>query len=430
MSNFSYISFKVIVRAIHDTLLHRHKYIIGRENLPKAGERQFIVCNHQNTGNDPINIVFAMPLTQRPSFMARANIFQVHPLLTRFLRWLGLVPTYRMGFEGADDLQSNFATIQAVADRANEGHPMVIFPEAGHTQGHYLMRFTTGAVRIAFNTAEQNGWKEDVKIVPTATHYGDYFDVQTDFIWMIAPAISLKPYYEEFQQHKASVMRRLTHQLRDTIQSMMLDEGADDYETKDFLRRSALHQPHHDSIPLPERLKLDKAFIARLLAHPHYAEIIRLATDLRQRLQHIGVTDQCVAQAPSLIRTLGFGLILLLLFPLWVVLLWPHLLCYTLPLLLLRTDRMFTNTYRYAISALVIYPLTALITLLVMGLNFGWWCQAILYILLWGITGKLAWFYYRHLREFLIQVRYHLHSSQLPAIRELRTSISQLLAAK
>lgn len=427
MVDIPYSIFKVYVKLMHDSLLYRKRYIIGMENLPKTDERYFIACNHENTGNDPINIVMGLPYGVKMSAMARADLFKVHPIMTSFIRWIGLVPAYRAGWEGPDGLVNNMASFGEVAKRVNECSPLLICPQAGHTQGHYSERFTTGLARIGFITAEQNGWKEDVKLLPTALVYSDYFDVQTELMWIIRPAISLKPYYEEFQHHKPTVMRKVTRQLFDSIQQAMLDEGLQDYEVRDFLRLTTLNLPDRESMPLPQQLEHDKQFIARLTSHPHYDEIITLASELRQRLQEAGTSEPVVASHPSLAAVTAKALLMLVLAPLWLVCLWPHGLCYSLPLLLLKTDKMFTNTYRLAISVLFLYPLLALVTLLVMGLTWGLWWQAVVWILLWIPTGKLGWLYFKHLRTLKAQVNCLRHRGMMPRIEELRSRLAELL---
>ena len=427
MTDYIYYGFKWYIKQVHDTMLLRRRYVEGMENLPGEGERYFIVCNHQNTGNDPLNIIFALPQKLRMCAMARANLFEIHPKITSFLHWVGMVPAFRFGWEGADGIESNFSSFDHVAERVNAGDPFLIFPEAGHTQGHYLERFTTGTVRIAFHVAAKNDWKEDIKILPTATHYSDYFGVQIDFIWKVAPAISLKPSYEEFQQHPYAVMRKLTRQMHETIHQMMLDEGAADYTTKDFLRMSTLNYPDRESYPLPERLKKDQAFAERLLSHPRYDEVIATASRLNDKLTGIGISEPVLASGANALACIASSLLMLLALPLWLVCLWPHALCYWLPTLMLKTDKMFTNTYRYVFSVLFIYPITALATLLTLGLVWGLWWQAIVWIALWPLTGKLGWWYYQQLKKLRMKIRYLLHPRDVKEAKEIRTELSELL---
>lgn len=390
--------YKAYLRLLHEHILVRRRYTLGLENLSAQGERYFIACNHQNTANDPLNIVFALPLKLNVYALARANVFSVHPLITRYLHWIGLLPAYRFGWEGGEGLEHNFQTFDDIAERVNAGFPVIVFPEAGHTQGHYLDPFTTGLVRMAFHAARANGFTEDIKILPTAHHYEDYVDMQTDFVWRIGEPISLKPYYEAYQQHPNSVMRNITRELRQRIHAMMLDEGKEDYEEKDFLRRSTLNPSTLQAMPLPQRMEADQRFIDALRSHPDYDEIINNARQLRAREQALGIDEHTIAAQPHWLSTLAWTVLLILLLPLYIVSLWPHGLCYAFPPMLMKTDKMFKNSYRTILSLVILYPLTAVLTFLVLGAVWGWWWQAVVWILLWIPTGRFAWWYHYRVR--------------------------------
>ena len=423
-----YTLYKGYLRLIHEQLLVRHRYTQGLENLPAYGERFLIVANHQNTANDPLNITFALPLNYHISALARANVFSLHPLLTRYFYWIGLLPAYRFGWEGGEGIEHNFESFDLVASRINNGQPVIVFPEAGHTQGHYIGRFTTGTVRMAFHAAKNNGFREDVKIVPTAHHYSDYFDIQTDFLWRIGEPISLKPYYDAFQEHPNSVMRNITRELHSRIHAMMLDEGVEDYEAKDFLRNSSLNTLRTPDTPLPDRLAADQHFARHLNEHPRYNEIINLATELQGLEEILGIDEATLQKAPSRWDAAVNSVLLLLLLPLWLISLWPHGICYRMPTLLLKTDKMFTNSYRYILSAVILYPLFALLTFLIMGLVWGWWWQSLLWILLWIPTGRFAWWYYSLLRRTRHTMCYLRAShDDLEAIKDLQSRIKVLL---
>lgn len=426
-SGLLYRGFKAYIRFIHETLLIRRRYTIGLDHLPKEGERYFIVCNHQNTAEDPFNILFSLPMHYCVCAMARANVFFVHPLITRFLHWIGLVPAFRFGWEGGEGLEQNFDSFEQVAKKVNAGMPLIVFPEAGHTQGHYLDRFTTGSVRMAFHAAKFNNWKEDIKIVPSAHHYSDYFDVQTEFLWMVSEPISLKPYYGRFQEHPNSVMREITRELHGRIRSMMLDEGIENYEQKDYLRCSALNPASLEKLPLPEHLEADKQFVKKLLENPDYQEIIGLTEELRKQEKALGVSDLTISEKPGWIQTVCRILLLVVLLPLWLVSLWPHAICYVFPPKLIKSDRMFVNSYRYVVSALVIYPLSALLTVLVMGLGWGLWWQALVWVLVWVLLGRFCWWYYQQLRKCVQAVCYLCSPKKVREIEHVRANIREKL---
>lgn len=430
VKRFLFEVFKAYIRYVHEAVMVRRRYVVGQENLPPEGSRYFIISNHQNTANDPLNIIFSLPRRYYLTVMARANVFQLHPALTRFFHTLGLVPAFRAGFEGLDDVAKNQESFDLIAQRVNQRRPFLIFPEGGHTQGHYLDPFSTGFVRMAFHVAASNDWKEDLLIVPTAHHYSDYFDVQADFVWSVGKPISIQPYYEEYQHHPYRVMRRIKNQMQESVRSMMLDMGGEDYAQKDFLRRSALNPATLQDLELPQRMRADQQFIDSLRANPQYAQVIALAGQLQEAEQKMGLNDITIARKPSLAKALAVSVALALLFPLWVISLWPNLLCYRLPLLLLRTDLMFTNTYRYILSVLVLYPLCALLTLGVMWGVFGQPWMALVWILLWLPLARFAHYYRQSFRQVVQAVRLWRHRSSLAAISDLRQRIAQLLNHK
>ena len=421
------VLYKWYINLINSTLMIRHRYMVGKENIPAKGEKYFIACNHQNAANDAINIAFAYPIDYLQHFVVRANVFSLNPAITAFLSWLGLMPAFRMGWEGGEALEENYRLFDKLALRINQGRNVLVFPESGHTQGHYLDPFSTGLVRMAFHTAKYNGWKEDIKILPTAHHYSDYFDVQTDFLWMVGDPISLQPYYERFQEHPYPVMREVTRRMRKAIQEMMLDEGKENYATKDFLRRSALNPATMKNLPLPEKLAEDKVFVEHLKTLMDNEELITLTDELKQREETLGIQDTMMAAPPSWAGTLAWGLLALVLLPLWIVSLWPHIICYKLPLVLLKEDKMFTNSYRVILSIVILYPLFALITLLVMGLGWGMWWQAILWILLWIPIGKFCWWYSQRAHNVFRAVRYLTHPSEIKVIGQLRERIKEII---
>lgn len=424
--HFGYFLFKAYIKFMHEALMIRRRYTINLDNLPKDGEKYFVVCNHQNTANDPLNIMFALPFRFRISALARADVFDVHPLFTRFLHWIGLLPAFRLGWEGGNGIEQNFKSFDMVADRVLEGRPLIVFPEAGHTQGHYVDPFTTGVVRMAFHAAKKSGWQEDIKILPSAHHYEDYFAVRSDFVWTIGKAIPLKPYYEEYQMHPNTVLRKIKREMYAEVSSLMLNEGKEDYEEKDFLRNSCLNGNRTASAELPQRLEQDKAFIGNLIENKNYDRIMELSRTLKAKEKECGVSDKTVERPSGYLMTAFQSLLAICLLPLWIVSLWPHAICYKLPTLLLKSDIMFTNSYRYVVSVLLLYPLTALITVVV-GLCFGMWLEALLWIALWIPIGLFAWWYYQFAIGIRENISYLLNRKQINEIQELRNEIKNAL---
>ena len=416
------------IRFVNESMMIRKRYTIGLDNLPAEGSRYFIISNHQNTANDPINIIFALPFRYNITVMARANVFYLNKYFTKLLYALGLVPAFRSDFDGSDTVEKNNESFDLIAQRVNSCNPFLVFPEGGHTQGHYLDPFTTGFVRIAFYAAQQTGWKEDIQIVPTAHHYHDFFAVHSDFLWSIGKPLSLKPFYEEYQAHPYKVMRRVKNLMHQQVGELLLNVGEKDYEIKDFfIRTSALNPSSLLDIELPERLKAEKTFFASLNANPHYDEIIALSHELKAAEDAVRLDDVTIEKKPALSSSVATICLLALLSPLFIVSLWPNILCYRLPLRLLRTDKMFTNTYRYLISALVIYPLCAIITLAVLWGCFGLPWLALVWVLLWFSLARFGLYYYGQCKRVAQIWRYNRLKDKILDIENLRRAIKDLL---
>lgn len=421
-----YTIFKKMLRPAHDHLLLRRRVVVGRDRLPAAGERYFIACNHENTANDPLNIIFALPDGQRVGALARANVFYLHPLITRFLRWLGLKPAFRAGWEGGDALEKNEQSFGEIASVVNAGEPFIVFPGAGHSQGHYLPPFTTGIVRMAFYALEQNGWREDVKIVPTSLFYDDYFRLRSDVMWTVGQPISLIGYRDQYREHPYKVMRTVRAELRRQIAQMTLDEGEDHYAEIDFLRKSSLC-PARGTVEA--RFAAIRSFVDEVRHNGNLDEIVGLARMLRQQEQALGMGDAddgLAGERHQGLKALGGIALGLLLLPLWIVSLWPAGLCYWLPTLLLKEDPMFTNSYRFIISVLALYPLAAIITLAA-GMAMGHTVVSLLWIALWLPLGVFCWYYYQALRRTLVRVRCLCHPRKIKEILNLRNKIRKLL---
>ena len=429
-----YLFAQCYLRFLNNTLMFRHKYVVGLENLPKNGDPYFIVCNHQNSANDPINIAFSLPRDRNIGFMTRADAFTWNKQLARLIRWLGLVPAYRAGWEGTEALEKNYESFNEVSERILSGVPIVVFPQGGHTSGHYIQPFTTGTSRMAFHVAQGHEWKDDIKIVPMAHHYENFFTVRHDFVLSIGKPISLNDYKDLYENKPYTAMRRLRDQMYQSIHSMMLDEGETDYEVKDFLRNSLANEIVRKgrNIPLTERLEADKKFIASLLDNARYEEIIQQGCNLKQEESLLKIDDYDTIYAESskgsqILSLIGSAIVDLILLPLWIISLWPGLICYKLPLRMLKEDIMFTNSYRLIVNVLLLYPLSAIITVLLIGFLSGNWWIALLWFLLMVPLSQFAWWEWLHVKKTVRRFRVLTHLKEVSRIVELRNKIKSML---
>ena len=435
-----YRVFKHYVRFLHSRVFYKKVYYIGKENIPEQGVPVVFASNHQNCACDPLLLLLGLENESHPYVVARGDVFGKSPIADKFFNWLGLVPAFRLNFDGAEALQKNEAMLATTEQKLLEGNRLIIFPEGGHQDKHYLGEFSFGYTRLAFQAAEKANFEKDIVIVPCCNHYSDYFEVKTEALYRFGEPVHLQPYYELYKTKPRTAQREVNKIVRQRIQAMMLD--VQDVENYDVVEWTLSNSPYKStplrvacgdpykgegeelpssldtnlapslcregrggssSLPLPVRLEAEKAVVAALakekaeqpeVFEARCKEVRNILAECKKR--HL---DYRNLHKGSVWRALGYTLLSLLILPVWIVSLWPNLLLYTLPLMFLKTDKMFTNTWRLILAVVVGVPFFLLLTLFVAGFGFGWWWQALAWILLYPLTVDIAWYGWKHLQR-------------------------------
>ena len=230
-------AFRSYLQFVNSGLYFRKEHVLGLENVPASGTPVVIVANHQNCLNDPLCVCLKLT-DRRMNFLARANVFK-NPIFNKALRAMGLLPAYRMGYEAFREVSQNYETISDACNALTEGETVMLYPEAGHQDKRWLGVFKLGYLRIAFGAAEKMNFEQDVMILPSCNHYSNYFHARTDMLIKFGKPISLKPYYERYQQAPRETMVEINKLVRSEIQEMMLHvEDLEHYDQIDFLRET------------------------------------------------------------------------------------------------------------------------------------------------------------------------------------------------
>lgn len=328
-----YKGLKSYLQFVFNNLYYRRFHCIGRENVPSDGASFLIVSNHQNCLNDAFGILFAFP-HRRIRFIARADVFGIHPLVNRFLQWAGVMPAYRMQYQGEEALPNNLQTFQDTEEHLLNGHPVLLFPEAGHQSRRWLGSFAFGYTRMAFEAAEQSGFQKEIFILPTCNHYSNYFAFRSDMLVRIGTPVSIQPFYELYRTKPRTAQREVNKLVREQIQGMMLDiRDLDHYAEIDFLRESSFgsnfaRQHKLDPHKLPEKLEADRMLVSLLEEKGISCGEI---TPLREALENLGLKESQLENPPSPLRTAGEALLLLLTLPLGIIGLWPAAFTWLIP---------------------------------------------------------------------------------------------------
>lgn len=119
--------------------------VVGRENIPEGAA---IICGNHNSKSDPVLVALALPVNDKPYFMAKIELFRV-PLLKTLIKMLGAFPIDR----GNNDL----GAIKKTLEYLKMNKKVLIFPQgtriaedetAAAKQGVAMIALKTGAPMV------------------------------------------------------------------------------------------------------------------------------------------------------------------------------------------------------------------------------------------------------------------------------------------
>ena len=423
-------AFRAYLQYVNSGLYFRKEHILGLENVPTNGTPVVVVSNHQNCLNDPLCVCLQLT-DRRMNFIARANVFK-NPIFNKALRAMGLLPAYRMSHEGLGAVCKNQETFDDAGAALNDGETLMLFPEADHQNKRWLGTFKLGYLRIAFAAAEKNNFEQDIMILPSCNHYSNYFHARTDMLIRFGTPVSLKPYYERYQQAPRETMVEINKTVRAQIQGMMLHiADIENYEQIDFLRDNGYGKEYakkhgYKFNYLPSRLISDQHLVDDLekakQENPEaMADIYKDTATLIQGMKELNIRDWLFQKNPGIGAVALRGLGLLATLPLFLVSIIPTALLFLIPKIFLKAmikDKMFFSSFNVAVSAFVSIPICLIIPVILLWVFLGFW-WALGYFVAFPVMFILAWNYMRIFMKFVGTCNFTARKNR-PKVRELR----------
>ncbi|MBR2429081.1 MAG: 1-acyl-sn-glycerol-3-phosphate acyltransferase [Alistipes sp.] len=431
------------MRLVSSKLYFRKEHVVNRENVPANGTPIVMVSNHQNCLNDPLCVCLNLT-DRRMNFLARANVFQ-RPLFNKALRAMGLLPAYRLEYDGYAAVAHNNKTMDAASEALIGGETVMLFPEGGHQDKRWLGKFKMGYLRIAFEAAERMNFERDVIIMPSCNHYSNYFHARADMLMKFGEPISLKPYYDNYCLAPRETMMLINDKVHEQIKSLMLHvDDLEHYDEIDFIRESGYGddyarrqgvQPRH----LPSRLVSDQRLVAEL--QQAYASdksgMEAIYADTREysaELKRLKIRDWLFAKRSGVGSMLFRALMLIVLLPLFVASIVPTALLFIVPKIFLKKlikDQMFVSSFNVAVSALITFPVCLIVPFILIWIFANvWW--ALGYVVAYPLMFIFAWNYIRLFHKFMGSWRFVAPKNRttVERLKALRKSIHERLNAK
>ena len=298
-----------------------------------------------------------------------------------------------------------------------DGIPVVLFPEAGHQQGHSLGSFKKGFARIAFDSAQSEEFQTDFYILPVGNHYSNYYDPRSELVISIGKPIKLSEFYDDFKDNAPRQRNRLADVTRSSIEKLMLNiDDHENYETIDAMRKIVRPQLAWklglNAHFLPHSLKTDQALIKLLkkeITEGRESRIKKLYQSVdehRTLLHEMRLTEKVIADPKSLPVLLLRSILFLVFLPVFVYGFVLGYIPWAIPKkLAIKTtnrlkDRILFASFAFGLGTVITYPLfNTLLAIVVVVVTGSFWIGLAFFVSL-SLTRVIA-------GEYLKLVRHH-----------------------
>jgi 1-acyl-sn-glycerol-3-phosphate acyltransferase len=391
-------------------LYYRDYHVIGRENIPKKGHPLFVISNHQNGLMDALNVLFMFNDQRQPVFIARGDLFK-QDVVAKILRFFKILPSFRKGDGTFSDIRGNLSIFDLASQVLQNGHTLVMFPEATHQEGHYLGDFKKGFPRVAFSSEFRvTHHRLELQILPVSIHYEDYDAFRSRVVISVGQPFGLTPLRETYRQDPQKAYKQLNQLAKDRIKEMTLDEGSTYFREYDTLRQLSLPRRIYpltrNKLNLYAEKIADMQFVAALhnLRERHPSRFMTMMHEARlyqkglrvSRLQNNHINQNITTKYLIL-----QGLVLLLLLPIFLFSAIHNMLPYEIPGIINRyvSDKQMHASLSFALSTVLTFPITYFFIFL-----FCWnTTHHLLYALGYLIPVFLSLFFYHYYKKRMIR---------------------------
>jgi 1-acyl-sn-glycerol-3-phosphate acyltransferase len=396
-----------------DWLIHKKIIVTGKEKIPDNKPIVF-APNHQNALSDPMAIL--LHIRFQPVWLARADIFGKSKVVDSILRFMKIMPVYRLQ-DGKENLAKNDDTFNQSIKVLENNFALALFPEAAHSFKRQMMVHKKAVPRIVFMAEEKTGNQLDIQIIPAGIFYSHYWKFNRTVIVQFGDPVSVNDYLEIYSQNQNAAIILLKTKIHDAILPLILNIRSKKYYEeferireiygRHFLKRqnkewSLLNLFHSDQ-------KLTNKLDELETTHPDETEnLVRKANDFYGNVKMHGLRSWMIAENENHANKLVLHSLLLIAgLPLFLY----GFVFNAIPFFLV--DRLvrkkvknisFWSTF-FLVGGIVIFPLFYLVTLLTVSGVLPGFLLKIAFLVSLPFAGKLAFNWYILLRKTMGRFR-------------------------
>jgi 1-acyl-sn-glycerol-3-phosphate acyltransferase len=202
-----------------DWLIQKKTVITGREKIPKNKSIVF-APNHQNALSDPMAVLLNTKF--QPVWLARADIFGKSKLTDSILKFLKIMPVYRLR-DGKENLEKNEQTFGDSIRVLENNFALALFPEAAHSAKRQMLVHKKAVPRIVFMAEEKTGNQLDIQIIPTGIYYSHYWKFNRTLIVNFGNPIPVKNFMELYAQNQNAAIIALKTSIYEAILPLVIE---------------------------------------------------------------------------------------------------------------------------------------------------------------------------------------------------------------
>jgi 1-acyl-sn-glycerol-3-phosphate acyltransferase len=247
--------------------------VLGSEEVPRDRPVIFVL-NHPNALVDPVFLLCLAP--RRVSFLAKAPLFRM-PVLGFLVKAMDSLPVYRHQDQG-EDVKRNEETFVAARKLLAKGGTIGICPEGVSHDAPGLRPIKTGAARISL-AAVSSGDVSELYIVPAGLYYTSKTSFRSSALLYFGKHIVVErvPLDEDGSPPREAV-RNLSARIQKALRTVVLDAEHEE-ALNTIARAERIFSATDNDDSLANELQLRQRFVRA------YAELERLQPERLRRLE-------------------------------------------------------------------------------------------------------------------------------------------------